>query len=134
MNPKKANKLYKPVAEELNVSEALVEDFVEFFYKDVRTCLSNLQHPLLYIDGLGTFTIKHKMVLKRINVFSEYVIQAKTFSFKDHQNKKLIEEHLEKLKSVQVLISEQFLKKEKIKNKKNEEHIKRNLEKPETNI
>ena len=35
MIPKKASKLYKQVAEDLDIEELLVENFIEFYYKKI---------------------------------------------------------------------------------------------------
>jgi len=42
MIPKKSNKLYKDISEELDISNILVEELVEFYYNEVRQLLSNL--------------------------------------------------------------------------------------------
>ena len=62
MNPRKPKRIYDNVSEELNVSKDLVEDLVEFYYKDVRRLLTNLEYPRINIDGLGQFVIKPKTI------------------------------------------------------------------------
>ena len=58
MIPKKATKLYSQVSEDLDLDENLVETFLEFYYKEIRTLMSNLEYPRLNIDGLGHFVVK----------------------------------------------------------------------------
>ena len=53
MNPRKAKRIYDVVSEDLNIKKDLVEDLVEFYYKDVRKLLTNLEYPRINIDGLG---------------------------------------------------------------------------------
>ena len=53
MIPKKSNKLYKEVAEDLEVSETLVGELVEFYYNEIRQLLSNLVCPRINVEGLG---------------------------------------------------------------------------------
>ena len=36
MIPKKPNAVYKEVAEELNLPANLIEDFIEFYYKEIK--------------------------------------------------------------------------------------------------
>ena len=45
MNPKKSNKLYTEISEDLSLNEDQVEDIIEFYYKEVRRNLSDLLHP-----------------------------------------------------------------------------------------
>ena len=42
MIPKKPNTLYKQVAEDLNISETLVDNFMTFYYKEIRKNLTEL--------------------------------------------------------------------------------------------
>ena len=62
MIPKKANKLYKEVAEDLDTSELLVEVFIEAYYKEARQCLIELKYPRINMDGLGHFVAKKGLV------------------------------------------------------------------------
>ena len=57
MNPKKPNIIYKSLAEELETSEDLVEDLIQFYYKALRLKLSNLESPRINVEGLGHFVI-----------------------------------------------------------------------------
>ena len=45
MKPKKARLLYEEISEEKDLSKDLVESLVDFYYKNVRTLLSELYHP-----------------------------------------------------------------------------------------
>ena len=58
MIPKKASSLYKEVSEDLLVEQTLVEDCIEFYYKEIRQHLTNLTYPRVNVPGLGQFVIK----------------------------------------------------------------------------
>ena len=58
MIPKKSNELYREVAEDLEVSEDLVEDLVQLYYKEIRKNLTGLKYPRINVDGLGQFVAK----------------------------------------------------------------------------
>ncbi len=58
MNPKKHNEFKKGIAKEVGVHSQLVDDFVTFYYAKVRKKLSKLEYPRIYIEGLGTFTLR----------------------------------------------------------------------------
>jgi len=120
MNPKKANKLYRQVAEELDVSETLVEDFIEFYYKAVRENMSNLTHHRINVDGLGQFVAKPNLVRKAIPKYTKTLKNHDTSTFRAYFNKKMVENKLDLLIKLEQKISEQEIKKESIKTKKNE--------------
>ena len=58
MNPKKHNEFKKGIAKEVGVHSQLVDDFATFYYAKVRKKLSKLEYPRIYIEGLGTFTLR----------------------------------------------------------------------------
>ena len=62
MIPKKANKLYKQLSEDLNVEEDLIDKFIEHYYKDIRSAMVNLKYPRINVEGLGHFVVKAALV------------------------------------------------------------------------
>ena len=131
MIPKKANSLYVEVAEDLNVDKLLVENAVEYFYKEVRSLLSNLAYPRINIDGLGQFAVKNYSVKKGIEKYTKQLENHDTSTFSAYYTKKSIENKLDLLINIEQALLEQDLKKETFKKKKDEEYIKINLEQPE---
>lgn len=121
MNPRKAKKIYEIVSEDLNIKQELVEDLVEFYYKEVRMLLSNLKNPRINIDGLGQFVAKPGVVKKGIDKLHKVLDEHDTSTFKAYHNKKAMENKLELLKNLSLKLSEQATKKsEFFKNKKDE--------------
>jgi predicted ribosome quality control (RQC) complex YloA/Tae2 family protein len=133
MIPKKATKLYKQIAEELGVNNALVEDLLEDFYKNVRQNLSGLAHPRLNVEGLGHFVVRPGTVRKAIPKYYKALENHDTSTFGAYYNKKMIEGKLEALIDIEKKISQQEEKKEQFKNSKNENKSKGNMEEQETN-
>jgi nucleoid DNA-binding protein len=121
MNPKKANKLYKQVAEEMDLSETLVEDFIEFYYKAVRANMSDLTHHRINVEGLGQFVVKHNLVRKAIPKYTKSLKNHDTSTFRAYYNKKMVETKLDLLIKLEQKISDQEIKKENIKSKKHED-------------
>lgn len=122
MNPRKPKRIYDNVSEELNVSKDLVEDLVEFYYKDVRRLLTNLEYPRINIDGLGQFVIKPKTVYGAIDRINKSLDNHDTSTFKAYHNKKGMESKLELLLKLTTKLKETEIKKEKfLKTKNNEE-------------
>lgn len=122
MNPRKAKRIYEIVSEDLNIKKDLVEDLVEFYYKDVRKLLSNLEYPRINIDGLGQFVAKPKTVTNAIEKISKSLENYDTSTFKGYHNKKGMENKLEQLLKLNSKLEEVNIKKEEfLKTKNNEE-------------
>ena len=109
MIPKKASKLYRQVAEELNIEETLVEDIVEFLYKNVRSCLSNLSYPRINVEGLGHFTVKAGWIRGSIQRCSKALEKHDTSTFGAYSKKVRIEEKLDLLIELEkkIILAEQ---------------------------
>ena len=132
MIPKKANSLYTEVAEDLNIDKQLLENTIDFFYKEIRTLLSNLAHPRINVNGLGQFAVKSYSVKKGIEKYTRQLKTHDTSTFSAYFNKKSIETKLDLLIKMEKVLTEQELKKENFKKKKDEEYPKTDLEQPET--
>ena len=129
MIPKKSSILYKPVAEELNISETLVEDLISFYYKEVRFHLSSVSHPRINVDGLGQFVAKSFFIEKTIPRLTNKLMIHDTSTFNAYFSKKQSELKLESLIALKLKIDEEADRKTKFKKIKNEGFIKNNLEK-----
>lgn len=122
MNPRRPKRIYELVSEDLNISKDLVEDLVEFYYKDVRKLLTNLEYPRINIDGLGQFVIKPKTVYNVIDRINKSLDNHDTSTFKAYHNKKGMENKLELLLKLSTKLKEVDIKKEEfLKTKNNEE-------------
>jgi nucleoid DNA-binding protein len=127
MNPKKPNKLYNDIAEELNISNSLVEDIMQFYYKEIRYNLINLKYTRLNAEGLGHFMIKPKVVKSSIQRLEKVVKNHDTSTYKAYHNKKAMEEKLQLLTEIEVEIDKEYQEKQNIKTKQNESSSKSNL-------
>ena len=121
MNPRKAKRIYEIVSEDLNIKKDLVEDLVEFYYKDVRRLLTDLEYPRINVDGLGQFVAKPKTVTNAIERIDKALQQHDTSTFKAYHNKKAIEHKLDLLLKLNLKLLEQSNKKQEFfKTKKDE--------------
>ena len=121
MNPRKPKRIYQEVAEELNIDKDLVEDLVEFYYKDVRKLLTNLEYPRINVDGLGQFVSKPKAVSGSIEKITKSLDDHDTSTFKAYHNKKAMEVKLDLLTKLHSKILDQENKKQEfLKTKKDE--------------
>lgn len=122
MNPRKAKRIYDIVSEDLNIKKDLVEDLVEFYYKDVRKLLTNLEYPRINIDGLGQFIAKPKVVSASIDKITKSLDNHDTSTFKAYHNKKGMENKLEQLLKLSSKLEQVNNRKEEfLKTKNNEE-------------
>ena len=129
MNPKKVKVLYNIVSEDLNIKTELVEDLIEFYYKEVRSLLSNLKSPRINVDGLGQFVVKPGVVIKSIEHIDRVISNHDTSTFKAYHNLKGVEQKLEQLNKHKVKLKEDADKKSQFfKNKNNEKSTKTDLE------
>jgi hypothetical protein len=129
MIPKKCNILYKPVAEELNISETLVEDFISFYYKETRNHLSNLTYPRINIEGLGQFVAKNYFIQQTIPRLQKKLEMHDVSTFSAYFNKKQTETKLENLINLKIKLDDETNKRLEFKKNKNEKFINKNLEK-----
>lgn len=129
MIPKKASSLYKEITEEFDVSEDLVENLIEDYYKTLRKKMSGLADLRINVDGLGHFVIKIQKVKKAIPHYEKVLENHDTSTFGAYHNKKSVEEKLELLNQIHSKVEEELVKR---KNFKDEKYTKINLAKPKT--
>ena len=126
MKPKKARLLYQEISETEDVSKQLVENLLDFYYKNVRTLLSELYHPRINVTGLGVFTARHRAIKNAIPRFEKYLENHDTSTYSAYYNKKMLEEKIEFLHSIKEQIEAEKERKEKFLKEKN--GLKKDLE------
>lgn len=128
MIPKKASSLYKEITKEFDVSEDLVENLVEVYYKTLRKNLSNLSELRINADGLGHFVLKIQKVKTAIPYYEKVLNNHDTSTFGAYHNKKNVEEKLELLNKINEKADKELNKKQTFKDEK---YSKNNLAEPE---
>ena len=127
MIPKKSKLLYKDVSEEMNVSENLVDTLIDFYYKELKNTLTNLQHPTINVEGLGQFVIRKNLVTKSIPKYNKMLENHDTSTFKAYYNKKAIEERVQLREKMNEMMNLDSLRKEIFNQNKNEKYTQNNL-------
>ena len=127
MIPKKSKLLYKDVSEEMNVSENLVDSLIDFYYKELKNTLTNLEHPTINVEGLGQFVIRKNLVTKSIPKYNKMLENHDTSTFRAYYNKKAIEERVQLLEKMSDMINQDSLRKEIFNQNKNEKYTQNNL-------
>ena len=99
MHPTKATKLIKKTAEDLNMSEELVKDIVDFYYATVAKKMTALNNPTLLLHGLGTLKISRVKVRNKIEFLTKILKSNKQEDFRNVIRYKLTNEMLESYKA-----------------------------------
>lgn len=115
MIPKKPKVISQQVSEELDIDQTLVDDLVDYFYKEVRSTLSSLEQLKVNLPGLGHFQMRKTSVVKMIRKYDAICKKQSTQTFTEYHNKKLAEDKLDKLRKAMVKIEELLDKKKKFK-------------------
>jgi hypothetical protein len=118
MIPKKSKVIFKEVAEELDISTELVEDIVEFYYKEIKRNMSDLVHPRINVECLGQFVVRPAAVRKAIPKYKKAIENHDTSTFNAYYNKVSLEKKIIALEHMQSELDKIELKKEKIKAEK----------------
>jgi len=132
MIPHKAKNLTKDVSEELNLPKTLVDDLIDFYYKEVRNTLSELKEPRINIEGLGQFIVRNTLVKNSIPKLKKMLDKHDTSTFSAYFNKKMLEDKIASLESIKEKMDSAIERKNQFKKEKNEKHSKINLAKSET--
>ncbi len=128
MIPKKPKLLYKQLAEETNLNETLIDNLITFYYKEIRSEMSALNHTKIYIDGLGQFVVKSKTVDNLILKYERIIAKADNYSFSSYHNKIRLTTRLEELNAIKLKLQEDKSKKQNFLIEKNGRKTNNNLE------
>ena len=130
MVPKKARDFRKAVAEELQLPENLVNDFIDFYWDAVRTHMSALDYVAIQIPNLGTFRVKESKIDETIEKYKVSVTKVEG-KFAGHRMKKDFTDRIEKLEKLKLVINEREAKFKVIRDARK---AKNNLEEQKTNM
>lgn len=123
MIPKKSSILYTELSEETGLPENMIDNIVSFYYKQVRKELTELNHPIINIHGLGQFTVKIKTVDSLIQKYERLIEKASDYTYSQYNMKKSNEAKLIKLKNIKIKLEENKDKKVTFLKTKNEKNI-----------
>lgn len=82
MRPTKGKDLISKTALDLNLSEDLVRDVVDFYYSIVIKKIEALETPTLYLHGLGTIRLSRKKLQKEIDGLNFFLNSTSPEDFK----------------------------------------------------
>lgn len=118
--PKKAKTFIKPTAEKLGVDEELVEDIVNFYWKEVRKSLSDLKSPRIMVANLGSFNIKHWLLADLVKEYQKRIDSTNPdkMTFQAHAIKKDVEDRLVMVNGMIEVVNSNLDRKKQIKAKR----------------
>lgn len=100
MIPKKYSNIYDELAEDLDIDRSFIVHCVEFYYADLRSTLTDLEHLRIYVPGLGNFNIKKGVVERDIKRFSSILEKNNTYTIGGYQYHKRIKGVLDKIEEL----------------------------------
>lgn len=103
----------------MGLDKHLVEEVVQFFYSQVRKNLSKLTHPRIVLPGLGTFTVRKQKLKNQVKKNSDILNNLDPTKFNDYKVHRSVREKLERLTSMQEIISKEEEEKRSFKADRN---------------
>ena len=115
MRPKKAKDFIPEVAEQLSLQSSLVEDVINYYWREIRKNLSGLTHTRIHLTNLGDFVIKHWKVDEKIEILEKWEENNKQKGIQQVQARFKNAEKIYDLKNIQKAIEEENQRKDFIK-------------------
>ena len=107
MNPKSHKHFKKDIAKDVGVNPSVVEDLISFYFSKVRESLSNIDDIRIYVEKLGTFSVRKARLEKAIIKNKSYLGNLHKHTYNGYQKTidtkekiKKFEEVLEKIEDV----------------------------------
>ena len=120
MNPKSHKVFKEGIAEKVGVHPSVVDEFVNFYYEKVRENLSTLTSTNIFLDGLGTFSLRKMKVKKAIIKNKSYLGNLEKTTYNGYNKTILIKDKIETLENILLSMEELASARETFKNKRNE--------------
>jgi hypothetical protein len=124
LNPKKAKDFISEVADELQLSETLVNDIIIYYWQEVRRSLSGLKNSRIHITNLGDFVVKHWKIKDKIEALESWEENNRQKGLQQITARFKTAETLYDLKNLSKLIEEESQRKDFIKLHKTKSNVK----------
>ena len=112
--------------------ENLVQDIVDFYWKEVRKALSDLRGPRIEVANFGTFRIKSWKLQEAKDDYQKLLNKhnPEKMTFQRHAVRAEIEQRIEQISNMQKMVEDDQYRKQQVKKKRNDEESKRNTQTP----
>jgi len=124
LRPRKAKEFIPEVSEELQLSEEVVADVVNFYWQEIRKSLSSLSHSRIHLTNLGDFVIKHWKIDDKIEMLEKWEENNKQKGLQQITARFKTAENLFDLKAIKKIIEEEGQRKDFIKLHKTKSNVK----------
>ncbi len=122
LRPKKSKELIPTLAEELQVSQTLIEDVTGHYWGVVRESMSRMKHIRVHVANLGDFTCKHWLIDKEIERLENFEEKNQQLGFQKISARYKNAEKIYDLKQLKKIAEEEHQRKEFIKTHKKNRH------------
>jgi len=95
LNPKNYREFFEEVAKECEVHPNLVDNFVRFFYGEVRKHMENLDHTRIRLPNLGVFITRKGRLDRAIKRHKDMLGNLEKRTFKGYNKHLPIKEKLQ---------------------------------------
>lgn len=112
MNPRKSKDLIEEVADDLSVSQNLVEAVTKLYWKEVWQNLTSLSSPKVHIENLGDFNIKHWLLEKEILKCTNLKLKNKDLIKSKYVSGITIEERMSMISNIKLQVEEEKQRKD----------------------
>lgn len=112
LRPKKSKEFIPDVAEKLDLSEDIVKDVLDYYWRAVRKSLSSLDHSRIHLTNLGDFTIKHWKIDDKIEMLEKWEENNKQKGLQQITARFKTAETLYDLKKLKKMVEEENQRKE----------------------
>ena len=118
MNPKNHKEFKKGIADEVGVHESVVDDFISFYFGKLRSKLSNLEFPRVYVQGLGTFHLRKNKLEKAIKKNKSILGNLTKRTYVGFAKSEDIQNNIIQMEKAMKQMEEDIMKKKKFRNEK----------------
>ena len=119
LRPKKAKEFIPSVAAEINISEDIVTDVINYYWREVRKNLSSLTCSRIHVTNLGDFVTKYWKVDEKLQMLEKWEENNKLKGLQELTARFKTAEVVYQLKEVKKIIEEETQRKDFIKLHKN---------------
>lgn len=118
LNPKNYKEFFEKVAEECEVHPNLVDNFVRFFYSEVRKHMEDLDHTRIRLPNLGLFITRKGRLDRAIKRHKDMLGNLEKRTFKGYNKHLPIKEKLQLMEDAAKRIEKEV----ELKNQWKDEH------------
>jgi len=116
MKPKSYKEFKADIAEEVGVNASVVDDLVSFYFSKVRRSLSDLEDIRVYVDSLGTFSIRKTRLEKAIIKNKSYLGNLEKLTYNGYDKSISVQNKIETLEAALEKVEESIKKRKEFKN------------------